>query len=146
MRHFMRGLAGLLTCVFAACVVGVFSNGGAAEESKANDLVGSWKLKFVSSDGQTRESVLTLTREGTALKGNYTADSVTRMAKDLGYERGELTFRVDGEYLGKTYTLTYKGRPQGDVFRGAVRWKFGLVSGSFDFEGQRVTREVVANR
>jgi hypothetical protein len=52
---------------------------------------------------------------------------------------------VDGEYAGKKYTLTYKGRPQGDVLRGAVRWKFGFVSGSFDFEGERLGRQFIAN-
>ena len=146
LRRSMQGLGGLVTGGFLACAVGMLPVGGAAGEAKGDDPAGSWKLKFVSCDGQTRESLLTLSREGTTLKGAYTADSVTQPARDVGFERGELSFRVDGEYAGQSYTLNYKGKPRGDIVRGAVRWKFGWASGCFDFEGRRVERPAVANR
>ena len=134
-----------MTCVLAACAVAILPAGGGAGEKGADDPVGSWKLKFVSADGKTRESVLTLFREGTALRGNYTADSMTRAARDVAYARGELRFSVDGVYAGQNYTLTYKGRHRGEDLRGAVRWKFGLLSGSYDFQGVRLGGQVAAN-
>jgi hypothetical protein len=107
-----------------------------------DDLLGAWKLTFTSPDGKARQCVLALSREGTALKGDYSADNTTRPARNVVFERGELSFAVDGQYAGQVYTLTYKGKPRGNSLKGAVRWKYGWATGSFDFVGERMVRGV----
>jgi hypothetical protein len=107
-----------------------------------DDLLGVWKLTFTSPDGKARECVLALSREGTALRGDYSADNTTRPARNVAFERGELSFWVDGQYAGQAYTLTYKGKPRGNSLKGAVRWKYRWASGSFAFVGERIARQV----
>jgi hypothetical protein len=112
------------------------------DAGKAEDPTGAWKLKCVSPDGKPRECVVTLYREGEDLKGNLTIGRVTQAAKNVGFHQGVLSFRVDGEFAGKAYTLAYQGKPQGDQLRGTVRWTYGWASGSFGFEGERLPRKV----
>jgi hypothetical protein len=107
-----------------------------------DDVLGTWKLKCTSPDGKARDSVLVLRREGTVLKGDLWDGKTTRPVRYAGFERGELSFAVDGKYAGRVYTVTYKGRPQGDALHGAVHWKYGWASGSFGFVGQRVPQSV----
>ena len=47
-----QGPRGLMTCVLAACAVAILPAGSGAGEKRADDPVGSWKLKFVSADGK----------------------------------------------------------------------------------------------
>jgi hypothetical protein len=83
-----------------------------------------------------------LSRLGGVLQGYYTSDEGTRAARDVGFERGELSFGVDGSYAGRTYTLTYKGKPRANSVRGAVHWKYGWASGSYAFVGERLSQKV----
>ncbi len=139
------GLCAFMSVLLAAGAVGLFPASGAARDPQVDDLLGTWKLKYTSPDGKARESVIALSRQGTALRGDYSASNVTRPARDVGFDRGELSFWVDGVYAGQVYTLTYKGKPRGDVLRGVVRWKYGWASGSFNFEGKRIAQNIAAN-
>jgi hypothetical protein len=107
-----------------------------------DDILGAWKLKATSPDGKARESVLVLSRVGPDLRGDYWNGESTRPAKDVRFDRGELSFGTDGTHAGRMYTLTYKGRPRANSLRGKVHWKYGWASGSFDFVGERLARSV----
>jgi len=114
--------------------------------NKAEDPVGAWKLMCVSPDGKHRECVVTVYREGAALKGDYAADGVTQPAKNVAFDEGVLSVDVAGKFAGQEYGLTYKGVPRGDALQGLVRWSFRWASGSFAFEGERIKQHVASNR
>jgi hypothetical protein len=135
-----------MSLLLAAAAVGLVPMRGQAGDSQVDDILGTWKLKYTSPDGKARESVIALSRAGAALRGDYSAGNVTRPANDVGFNRGELSFWIDGKFAGKVYTLTYKGRRRGNVLRGAVYWKYGWANGSFDFEGKRIAQGVAAVR
>jgi hypothetical protein len=114
--------------------------------NKAENPVGTWKLRCVSPDGKQRECVVTVFTEGAALKGDYTADGLTRPAKSVKFEDGVLSVEVDGEFAGQSYGLAYKGTPRGDALHGQVRWSFGWASGSVAFEGERIEQQIASVR
>jgi hypothetical protein len=138
---------GVVTVLLATCASGVvYCPTQVAIGNKAEDPVGAWKLRCVSPDGKQRECVVTVYSDGSALNAEYTADGVTRPAKNVVFEDGVLSVDVDGKFAGKPYGLTYKGVPRGDALQGLVRWSFGWASGSFAFEGERIKQQVASNR
>ena len=138
---------GVVPVLLATCATGVlYCPSQVGTGNKAEDPVGAWKLRCVSPDGKQRECVVTVYREGSALKGDYAADGVTRPAKNVVFDDGVLNIDVDGKFAGQSYGLTYKGVPRGDALQGSVRWSFGWASGSFAFEGERIKRQVASNR
>jgi len=141
-RQSTRSLSVFLSLWLATCTLGLVPVRGATGDPRVDDILGAWKLKCTSPDGKARESVLVLRREGTVLKGDFWDGKTTRPARNVAFERGELSFGVDGKYAGQVYTVTYKGRPRGDALRGAVHWKYGWASGSFGFVGERITQSV----
>src|SRR6516162_6205025 len=131
-RQSTRSVSASVSLLVATCGLGILPGFGVASDPQGDDLLGAWRLTFTSPDGKARESILTLSRQGTALRGDYWDGKTTSPARDLGFERGELSFWVDGKYAGRTYTLTYRGRPRANALRGAVRWKYGWASGSVE--------------
>ena len=137
-------------CGLAAFLL-VFSIMGATRTSAPiaavvdpHDPVGAWRLKCVPPDGKPRECVVTVIREGDALRADYTADGDTRPAKRAVFEDGHLILEVDGKFAGQAYGLTYKGAPNSDGLSGTVRWSFGWASGTFPFSGERVAEAVAS--
>jgi hypothetical protein len=128
----------------ATCGLGLVPVWGAGGRTEVDDLLGSWKLNYTSPDGKARECVVALYQQGPMLRADYWDGKTTRPANDVAVARGELSFWVDGKHLGRVYTLTYKGRRRGDGLHGAVHWKYGWASGSFDFVGKRVAKHVTA--
>jgi hypothetical protein len=129
--------------LLAMLALGIVAPGEAGEP---NDPVGVWKFRSVCPDGKRRECLVTVFREHTALRGTYAAQGATRPAKDVVFDRGVLSVRVDGDFAGQAYELTYKGRPQADTLSGTVRWTYRWVSGSFAFDGERIAAAPVAVR
>jgi len=138
---------GVVPVLLAACAFGaLYRTGEVGAGNKAEDPVGAWKLRCISPDGKQRECVVTVYREGAALKGDYAANGVTRPAKNVAFDDGVLSVDVDGEFAGQAYGLTYKGVPRGDSLQGLVRWSYRWASGSFAFEGERIEQQVASNR
>ncbi len=131
--------------VAAICAVGTrYATGEIGKVDRPDDPVGAWKLKCVPPDGKPRECVVTVFREGEALKAHYSADGETRPAKKVVFAEGRLSIEVDGKFAGQAYGLTYHGTPQGNIYQGSARWTFGWASGSFPFNGERLTAEVAS--
>ncbi len=139
LRGLTRVAFGSLIILLAACAIPP-----RCQAAPPSDPAGAWKLKCVSPDGKPRECIVTVAREGRTLKGTYTADGVKRPVKEIAYDQGVLSVRVDGEFAGQRYGLTYRGKPAGDSLRGTVRWSYGWASGSLTFEGERIAQEVAA--
>lgn len=136
-RHIRIGSAGSAFCLLVTLTLSC-----PCEAAPPGDPVGIWKFKCVSPDGKARACVVTVRREGEALKGTYTADGETREAKEIVFTEGVLRVRVDGRFAGQAYGLTYSGKPAGDSLRGTVRWSYGIAWGSFAFEGERIGKNV----
>jgi hypothetical protein len=146
-RNLTQKLCAAVCILSAACASGGFYASGDVESANlAEDPVGIWKMNCVPPDGKPRECVISIFREGEDLKGNYTADGVTRPAKTVVFDEGILNVEVDGKFAGQAYGLTYKGTPQGDALHGSVRWSYGWASGSFAFDGERIGQQVASAR
>jgi hypothetical protein len=136
-------MCGAIFTLVAVCACGaLYATGDVGKGDQAEDAVDAWKLKCVSPDGKPRECIVTVFRDGAALKGDYTADGVTRPAKNVVFDEGILSVEVDGKFAGQAYGLTYNGTPRGDALEGSVRWSYGWVSGSFACEGERIEQTV----
>jgi hypothetical protein len=71
---------------------------------------------------------------------------VTRAAEAVAFDQGILSVRVDGEFAGSKYELTYEGKPNGDTLCGDVRWSYLWALGSFALKGERMVDDGVAAR
>ena len=111
------------------------------EAAAAEDPVGTWKLNFLSPDGNPRECIVTIAKEGKTLKGSCTTAGVKLPVKDTAFNQGILSVRVDGEYVGHTYELIYKGKPVGNTLDGTLHWSYGWASGRLAFKGERIVRK-----
>jgi hypothetical protein len=146
-RNLTRKLCGAVCILAAACTSGgMHVTGDVGTGNSAEDPVGAWRLKCVSPDGKPRECVVTIFLEGDGLKGNYTADGVTRPVKTVVFDEGILSVEVDGKFAGQAYGLTYKGTPRGDTLQGTVRWSYGWASGALPFAGERTEQQVASTR
>jgi hypothetical protein len=138
-RHLKIGTTGSAVFLLASVALAL-----PCEAAPPGDPVGIWKLRCVAPDGKARACVVAIRREGEALKGIYTTDGQTREAKEVVFAQGVLSIRVDGQFAGQVYGLTYSGKPAGDALRGTVRWSYGIARGSFAFEGERIGQDVAA--
>jgi len=131
----MTGI-GLAKKVLAlVAVVGVFAT--IARAADQNDVIGKWKLRYEPGDGQTHEPVLTVTKDGSDLKGECAEGDQKSTVKDLRFKDGKLSFRREGQYNGAPASATFEGRVKGDTIEGEGRWEYQGMSGSFPFAGKR---------
>src|SRR5262249_61447954 len=114
---------------------------GAAADIRPGDLVGTWNLTFTDPDGREYAPVLVLSRDGDHLKGMLNQlGGADLAAKEVSLKGGELTFQVSGTHEGTPYTLTFRGKPEGDSIRGEVEYQHEGNTGSFAFEGKRAAK------
>lgn len=108
-----------------------------AMASDEKDAVGSWKLTFEPGDGRTHEPILTVTKDGSALKAEFIEGDQKGVVKEVSYKDGELRVKVETKYNGETAATTYAGKPNGDSLKGEATWEYQGMSGSFTFAGKR---------
>lgn len=139
MSHgFVRRLVGPLGVLLAVFALASTCEARPAEDG---DPVGTWKLSCVCPDGKSRDCVIVVSRQDQALKATYKADGVTRAARAVSFDRGILSVKVEGDFAGSKYVLTYRGKPGKDTMRGDVNWSYLWASGSFTFKGERIVVE-----
>ncbi len=141
MRDLMRGIGGQFVVLLA-----VWGLASVCEAAPPEDPIGNWKLKCICPDAKSRECIFIISREGEALKARYKADGVTRAARAVTFDEGILSVRVDGNFAGSKYGLTYKGKLEGDTLCGDVHWSYLWTSGKFAFKGERIEEKDVAAR
>lgn len=141
MRDLMRGIGGQFVVLLVICGLASLCEAAAPE-----DPIGSWKLKCICPDATSREYVIIISCEGEELKATYKADGVTRAARAVTIDEGILSVRVDGNFAGSKYGLTYKGKLEGDTLCGDARWSYFWTTGKFAFKGERVEEKDVAAR
>jgi hypothetical protein len=139
-------LGSITKCACGLSIIVLGSMLAPAGAASYEDPVGTWKLNCTPPDGKPRHCLVAVTREGQTLKGTYTSEGVTRPVEAIAFDGGELRVRVNGEFGGLAYSLTYRGRPAGDALAGSVRWSYGIAGGSFAFEGERIRQKAASSR
>ena len=103
----------------------------------AADVIGAWKLKIETADGETLEPILTITEKGKDLLATYAINDKTVDARELTLKDNQLTFEVDSEYQGAPVHVEFTGRPQGAKIKGSLEYSLDGNSGELDFTGMR---------
>jgi len=108
----------------------------------ADDIAGTWKLKFVTSDGDTVEPQLKLTADAGSLKGTYTSVRFgSHEAKNIKLDGSSLSWTVEFQRDGKAVKGTYKGLLEAGAAPGAIKGTLALEANgkttSLDFTGER---------
>jgi hypothetical protein len=86
----------------------------AAAALLAADVSGKWKASFTSSDGQTRESMLTLQADGEKLTGTMSGRTGESKIQDGTVKGDEITFVVVRNFNGDDIKFNYKGTVTGN--------------------------------
>jgi hypothetical protein len=84
---------------------------------------GTWKWSFTTQDGQKRESVLKLKRDGEKVTGTVTGRQGNETEiKDGKFDPADatLSFTVTRERDGTTTTMKYTGKVEGDTIKGKI--------------------------
>jgi hypothetical protein len=115
----------------------------------ADNLVGTWTLKFVTADGTTVEPHLKLTIDGGVLKGTYVSSRFGELeAKQIRLNGTELSWTVESERDGQTFKGVYKARLDAAPTKGEIKGTLALDaagnSTSLEFSGERTTPRTAA--
>ncbi len=115
----------------------------------ADDIVGTWKLKFVTPDGNTVEPQLKLTADAGSLKGTYTSTRFgEHEAKEIKLDGSSLSWTVEFERNGTTVKAVYNGRLETGAAPGTIKGTLALEANgkttSLDFTGERNGAKTVA--
>ena len=115
------------------CVLAIAGIGRA--EDKPNPT-GTWKYT-ADVNGQTIEVTIKLKLEGDKLTGSVTAFDTESKIEDCKYKDGEVSFNVNREVNGNKFTIKYKGKIQGDIFKGTRELERDGQTNTRDFEAKR---------
>ncbi len=111
----------------------------------ADDIVGSWKLKFVTSSGNTLEPRLKLSADGGNLKGTYTSSRYgEHEAKEIKLDGSDLSWTVELERNGQTFKGVYKGRLEANGIKGTLALDSAGKTTSLEFSGERTAPKTEA--
>jgi hypothetical protein len=87
--------------------------------AQAQDPVGVWNMQ-ADAQGQVSPFVLTITKEGNALKGKIASELYGNQdLTDLKFENGTLTYTRKLEFGGQVAEMVFKGKIEGDKVTGA---------------------------
>ena len=124
---------------------GKFSAGGNSREFDweakrsvgLDDVVGTWKFRIETGNGNVLEPSVKFAKKGKALSGVYTSRRGDIEAKKVEIKDNQLTFEISGENDGNKWKVTYQGKPRGNSIKGTIDYDFGGNTGTVDFEGKR---------
>lgn len=107
-------------------------------------VLGKWKLKLETPQGVIEPEV-TIFQDGDQLKGHYVSPFGERDAKDIAFENGELSWRIESDDDDEfDFEVTYRGKPEGDKIAGRNEFDFGGNTGTMEFTGERTPPEAEA--
>jgi hypothetical protein len=103
---------------------------------KAN-VTGSWKYSLTTPGGQTFEPTLKLKQDGDKVSGVLIFGQNEAPISDGKIKDGEVSFKVDRERDGQTFTTKYTGKVEGEAMKGKINSNWGGNDRTFDFEAKR---------
>ena len=101
------------------------------------DILGTWKFKVTTDEGETIEPSITFTLDGDKLKGAYSSQWGDREAEKVELTDNVLSFEISGQTEETDFLVVYQGKPRGDSIRGMIKYDFGGNTGTIAFEGRR---------
>jgi len=101
------------------------------------DVVGTWRFRIETGNGNSLEPSLKLAIKGKKISGVYTSRRGDIEAKKIEIKDNQLTFEISGENDGNQWKVTYKGKPRGNSMKGTIDYDFGGNTGTVEFEGKR---------
>jgi hypothetical protein len=119
-----------------AAVVCVLAVAGLARAADKPNPAGTWKYT-TEVNGQPLEVTIKLRLEGDRLTGTVSALDMESKIEDGKYRDGEVSFQVNREANGNKFTLKYKGKIQGDTFKGQRELERDGQTNTRAFEAKR---------
>ncbi|MGD9720729.1 MAG: hypothetical protein AB7O59_13650 [Pirellulales bacterium] len=119
----------ILAALFLTLIV---ANARAADA----DPSGDWTFEMMRQ-GQVTEVPMTLKADGEKLTGTVGRDERKADIEEGSFKDGEVAFKVTRERNGQTFTVSYKGKLEGDTIKGTVEFNAGGESRSRDWEAKR---------
>ncbi len=111
----------------------------AKRSTELEDVLGNWKLKIETGEGNVLEPSIRFTKEGDKLKGAYVGPRDThREATNIKVVENKLTFEISGEDNENAFNVVYTGKPRGDSIKGTIDYDFNGNTGTVDFQGKRL--------
>jgi hypothetical protein len=115
----------------------------------ADDIVGTWKLKLVTPNGQTIEPQLKLSLDEGILKGTYISTRFgEHEAKALKLDGPNLSWTIEFERDGQMVKGTYHARLEASAAKGTIKGTLAVDAGgnnqSLEFSGERLSPKTVA--
>ncbi len=108
---------------------------------KNEDVVGSWKLRIQTPDGNvlTPKIAFSLDKEKKALTGKYTTsnDDYDLDVSDVKVKDHQLHFTVAGDINGNSISAKYNVQPRGDKLAGKIEIDFNGQGGELETTGKR---------
>ena len=90
----------------------------AALAQKPQDPIGQWNLQ-ADAQGEISKFTLTITKEGTALKGKIASETYgAQDLTDLKFENDTLTYTRHLDIGGQAISMAFKGKIEGDKLTG----------------------------
>jgi len=109
----------------------------AKRSTELEDVLGNWKFKIETGEGDVLEPSIRFTKEGDKVRGAYVGPRDTQLeATDIKIADNKLTFGISGENDGNAFKVVYTGKPRGDSIKGTVDYDFNGNTGSADFTGK----------
>lgn len=90
--------------------------GGVSGQRVGAALVGKWKLTSTSDRGP-RTRMLTIYGD---LTGRYETFGSEAPIKDLKLEGDQISFKVEGGFGDRAFTIEFKGKLEGDTLKGQM--------------------------
>jgi hypothetical protein len=119
-----------------ATVICMLAIAGMARAEDKPNPTGTWKYT-VEVNGQSVDVTIKLKLEGDKLTGTVSVLNMESKIEDSKYQDGEVSFKVNREMNGNKFTIKYKGKINGDTFKGKRE---------LERDGQTNTREFEAKR
>jgi hypothetical protein len=105
---------------------------------EADDVVGVWDLKLESPDGGVIEPRVTLAKnKDNMLEGNSVSQFGEFDLSKIEIKDNVLTWEISREQDGRTFKVTYKGKPRGNTIAGETEFDFDGNTGTMKFTGKR---------
>jgi hypothetical protein len=101
------------------------------------NVTGSWKYSLTTPGGQTFEPILRLKQDGDKVTGVLIFGQNEAPISDGKIKDGEVSFKLDRERDGQTFTTKYNGKVEGEAIKGKINSNWGGNDRTYDFEARR---------
>jgi hypothetical protein len=117
--------------LFAAAIV------ASAQETKPADATGTWKWSMTTPNGETRETSLTIKKDGEKLAGTITGRNGDTPVENLKVDKDQISFDVVRERDGNKFVTKYNGKISGDAIKGKSEFTRGDQTREREWEAKR---------